>query len=341
MKQLVVLKLLVAAAAACSVTDLLREEWKTYKMEYQKMYIGKDNIYRLRIYAKNKLKIAKHNQLFERGLTTYRLKENKYSDMLHEDFTRTMNGFNRTINKDMQRGVVKSGEVRGAHFLPPANVEYPLAMDWRSKGAVTEVKDQGTCGSCWAFSATGALEAQHFRQTSYLVSLSEQNLVDCSDKNGNNGCQGGLMDNAFQYIKENGGIDTESSYPYEAMDDTCRYNPNTSGAEDMGFVDIPRGDEQMLLAAVATKGPVSAAMDASLDTFQHYSDGVYSDGKCSSTKVNHGVLIVGYGTDKFYGDYWLVKNSWGKSWGKSGYFKIARNRNNQCGIANAASYPIV
>ncbi len=192
------------------------------------------------------------------------------------------------------------------------------------------------------FFQTGALEGQHFRKTGTLTSLSEQNLIDCSESYGNQGCNGGLMDYAFKYIKENGGIDTEQSYPYEGQDDTCRYTKKNKGAWDVGFVDVPQGDEKALAKAVATVGPVSIAIDAARQSFQFYSHGVYSDPGCDPQQLDHGVLAVGYGTDEESGEnYWLVKNSWGETWGDHGYIKMLKDKDNSCGIASSASYPLV
>jgi len=234
----------------------------------------------------------------------------------------------------------RHGEMDHHEFSRIPNVKIPDTVDWRDEGYVTEIKDQGQCGSCWAFSATGALEGQHFKQTKMLTSLSEQNLVDCSGKEGNMGCNGGLMDQAFQYIKDNMGIDTEDSYPYEARDNTCRFKKDSIGATDTGFTDIKSKDEEALKEAVATVGPISVAIDASHASFQLYSHGIYNELLCSQIRLDHGVLAIGYGTESNK-DYWLVKNSWGTVWGDKGYIKMSRNKRNQCGIATAASYPLV
>lgn len=340
MKFLILLATVIAATNAVSFINLFKEEWTAFKLEHGKNYKSDtDEKYRMKIFIDNKHKIATHNQKYELHQVSYKLGLNKYGDMLHHEFVATLNGFNRTALKF--DGTIPKKIEDPVTYISPAFVELPDQVDWRTKGAVTPVKDQGHCGSCWAFSSTGALEGQHFRKTGVLISLSEQNLIDCSGKYNNNGCNGGLMDNAFQYIKDNGGIDTEKTYPYEALDDSCRYVPKNSGATDKGFVDIPTGREDKLKAAIATIGPVSVAIDASHQSFQFYSEGVYNEPECDAANLDHGVLAVGYGTDENGQDYWIVKNSWGTTWGDKGYVKMSRNQKNQCGIATQSSYPLV
>jgi len=268
--------------------------------------------------------ITTHNR---KGLS-YTVGMNHFGDLTHREFVATMNGLNITRNGYSRIAV--------ADLNPLA----PSSWDWRTKGAVTGVKNQGQCGSCWSFSATGSTEGAHFLKNGRLVSLSEQNLVDCSTAQGNQGCNGGLMDQAFQYIIQNGGIDTEASYPYTASGpNACRYNPANRGATLRSYNDVPSGDENSLLNAVYST-PTSVAIDASHQSFQFYNGGVYSDPSCSSTQLDHGVLAIGYG-DYQGRPYWLVKNSWGTQWGLNGYIMMARNDRNMCGIATAASYPIV
>ncbi|OQR72236.1 cathepsin L isoform 4 [Tropilaelaps mercedesae] len=230
---------------------------------------------------------------------------------------------------------------KGSTWIEPQSVNLPRHVDWRERGAVTPVKNQGHCGSCWSFSTTGSLEGQMFRKTGKLVSLSEQNLIDCSGDFGNKGCNGGLMDNAFDYIRENRGIDTEQSYPYEGKMGKCRYSRKHKAGEDTGFVDIPSGDELALTKALATVGPISIAVDASHSSFQFYHDGVYDPPECDNHTLDHGVLAVGYGTTEEGDDYYIVKNSWGTTWGNEGYILMARNVDNECGVATQASYPLV
>jgi cathepsin L len=213
----------------------------------------------------------------------------------------------------------------------------PDTWDWRTKGAVTPIKNQEQCGSCWAFSTTGSTEGCHQISTKNLVSLSEQNIMDCSWSQGNQGCDGGLMTQAMTYIISNKGVDTEASYPYTAEDGTCNYNAANSGATLTSYVNVNTGDENDLQVKTYT-GPTSVAIDASQSSFQFYSGGVYYEPACSSTQLDHGVLSIGWGTSSGT-QYWLVKNSWGTDWGMSGFIMMSRNKNNNCGIATMATLP--
>uniref|UniRef100_T1J339 Cathepsin L n=1 Tax=Strigamia maritima TaxID=126957 RepID=T1J339_STRMM len=321
-----------AACEAIPLYALIADaEWTAFKELYNKTYSNIEEDFRHKIFMENKLKVIEHNNRYNLGIKSYALAINEFSDLLPHEFSSVMLGLSKpNKNANMENS---------SSYLSPSNVVLPKSVDWRKKGYVTPVKNQGQCGSCWAFSTTGSLEGQHFRKTGALVSLSEQNLVDCSYLN--HGCNGGIMDYAFQYIKKNGGIDTEDSYKYEMQVGPCRFKKSSVGATVTGFVDVTTGDENALAEAVATVGPVSVAIDASDPDFQHYSRGVYYKPDCSSTNLDHGVLVVGFGTDEKQNDFWLVKNSWGASWGDEGYIKMARNRENNCGIATLASYPLV
>lgn len=316
---------------AVSIHELAHEEWLAFKTTFGKKYDNHvEESFRKKIYLENRRKIAVHNKVADNPFT---LSMNAFGDLLPHEFVSVHNGLKVPKNRTLLRAGVGS-------FLPPAHVNVPDSLDWREKGYVTPVKNQGQCGSCWAFSSTGALEGQIFRKTGKLVSLSEQNLVDCSQKFENNGCEGGLPDNAFNYVRSNGGIDTEKSYPYEGQDATCRYKPTNKGGYDHGFMDVKEGDEEMLKTAVATVGPISVGIDASHESLQFYSEGIYHEEKCSPTEIDHAVLVVGYGSENGQ-DYWIVKNSWSTEWGENGYIRMARNKNNLCGIATLASYPMV
>nr|XP_050027252.1 procathepsin L-like isoform X1 [Dermacentor andersoni] len=323
----------LAVAFAVTAEQVIRSEWQAFKTKHGRNYTSAhEEILRFKIFTENSLFIARHNEKYVKGLVSYSLGMNQFGDMLHHEFVQLTNCY--------KPSEASSGR---STYLPPENVDdsdLPQSVDWRKKGYVTPVKNQGQCGSCWAFSTTGSLEGQHFKKTGKLVSLSEQNLVDCSRDYGNNGCSGGSMENAFDYIKANGGIDTEKSYPYHGLDEPCKFKKADVGATVTGMVRVKEGSEEDLRNAVATVGPVSVAIDASQRSFQFYKTGVYDEHACSSKKLDHGVLAVGYGVLNGT-KYWLVKNSWAEEWGEKGYIYMSRDKNNQCGIATDATYPLV
>jgi len=274
-----------------------------------------------------------HNKKFEAGEESFTLGVNQFADLLESEYRASQLGFKKPFNS-----------AASGIFVADKGVELPTTVDWRKKHVVTPVKNQASCGSCWAFSTTGSVEGAHALKTGSLVSLSEQQLVECSWAEGNDGCNGGLMDQAFEYIIKEGGLESESEYPYTSGggDDShkCKFSKSKVKATISKYVDVESEDEGALKQAVATVGPISVAIDASHMSFQFYSGGIYYERRCSETALDHGVLAVGYGTEGGR-DYWLVKNSWAASWGDQGYIKMIRNKNNNCGIATQASYPVV
>jgi cathepsin L len=333
--KLLVLAVFLGVAAAAVVYEFgnaTDEAWAAYKVKYDKNY--SDNVedeQRRAIWEGHLQMVEQHNARHSKGEVSYRLGMNKFADMTNAEFVETHNGLKQSP---------PATSANRKKFVPPLGHVNDAGVDWRTKGYVTGVKDQGQCGSCWAFSATGALEGQWFHKTRKLISMSEQNLVDCSQPQGNEGCDGGLMDQAFTYIQQQG-IESEMDYPYKAVDQTCMYDPAKKIASDTGFVDITSGDEYDLTTAIGTVGPISVGIDASQSSFQLYESGVYDEPNCSDYQLDHGVLAVGYNTDPTGGSYYIVKNSWGDKWGMQGYIWMSRDKQNQCGIATAASFPIV
>ncbi|KAJ8290102.1 hypothetical protein GJAV_G00008730 [Gymnothorax javanicus] len=324
------LLLTVLCVAAVATNPDLDLHWKMWKEGHGKTYLFKaEEGARRQIWEKNLKLISLHNLEASMGMHTYDLAMNHLGDLTTEEVL-DMLALTR-VPPDFNRGTAPLMELSWAPV--------PNTVDWRRKGYVTEVKSQGHCGSCWAFSAAGALEGQLMKTWGKLVALSPQNLVDCSYKYGNRGCHGGFMTQAFQYVIENKGIDSEQSYPYTGMEGQCKYDAEDRAANCSSYRFLPKGDEVALKQALATVGPISVAIDAAQPRFHFYRSGVYQDLTCTQ-RVNHGVLAVGYGTLNGE-DYWLVKNSWGKHFGEQGYIRMARNKNNQCGIALYACYPIM
>ncbi|XP_053701438.1 procathepsin L-like [Synchiropus splendidus] len=322
----VLLLLLVAVVLA---EDL--EEFEAWKKKFGKSYEPHEESVFYQNWQKNYEKVLQHNLLADRQVHSFHLGLTQFSDQDLD--VRKNSSCLIDVDVSQPRG--------GSTFLQRDSwISLPASIDWRQYGYVTAVKDQGpVCESCWAFSAAGALEGQHFAKTRQLVSLSVQQLVDCSRPYGNRGCNRGLPNYAFNYVKAVGGIESDATYPYNAQDNPCRFNPALAVATCTGVMNI-QANEAALMYAVSREGPVSAGVDASHPSWAQYLSGVYDEPACSSTQLNHAVLIVGYGT--YQGrDYWLVKNSAGVYWGMGGYIMMSRNRNNQCGIASYTSFPLV
>lgn len=306
-----------------------QDAWDSFKLRHGKYYTNSTEEQKRRKIFDQKLKeIAEHNKQYEAGNVTYEKGTNEFSDMTHDEFRRKMSGYGSSVDDDDDDWQTHDGSDYD---------EIPKSVDWREKGAVTSVDRQGGCVVCWAFAACGALEGARFIKTGNLTKLSAQNLVDCVDE-GQSYCYFGTSMNAYNYIRRNRGIDTDQSYPFEEKKDKCNYNPkNNAGVRVRGYVRLPSGDESALVQAIATVGPITAAIDSR--PIQDYKGGVFHDEKCTQ-QLTHEILVVGYGTDDNDGDYFIIKNSYGTSWGENGFMKMARNKN-LCGIANAAGYPII
>ncbi|XP_071742636.1 low-temperature-induced cysteine proteinase-like [Rutidosis leptorrhynchoides] len=308
--------------------------YESWLIKHGKFYnaIGEKET-RFQIFKDNLKYIDSHNA----GDQSYKLGLNKFADLTVDEYRLTYTGVakkgdrsSRLNGTKSHRYSVKSGDV------------LPDSVDWRTKGAVAPVKDQGSCGSCWAFSTIGSVEGVNQIVTGELITLSEQELVDC-DTSYNEGCNGGDMDYAFQFIVKNGGIDSDADYPYisgngkDGKCDNARKNAKVVSIDS--YEDVPVNNEAALQNAAANQ-PITVAIEASSRDFQFYTSGVFS-GSCG-TNLDHGVVVVGYGTESGK-DYWIVRNSWGAEWGEQGYIRMERNiqdKKGKCGIAMEASYPI-
>ncbi|KAL3741710.1 hypothetical protein ACJRO7_017217 [Eucalyptus globulus] len=304
------------------------EEWMAIHGRVYKDTVEKAKRYE--IFKENVKRINAFNNGKDVG---YKMAVNKFADLTNEEFRASYTGYKRRPTR-----VLSSGEKKPFKYANFTAI--PAALDWRTKKAVTPVKDQGGCGSCWAFSAVAAMEGITMIKKGKLVPLSVQELVDCDDND--DGCMGGFMDSAFEFIVSNGGLTTEANYPYQGIDGTCNTAKTANQAASItGYQDVPANNEKALLQAVANQ-PVSVAIEGGGYNFQFYSSGVFT-GSCG-TDIDHAVTAVGYGKTSGSGGtkYWLMKNSWGTGWGEKGYMRIQKDVSSKaglCGLATEASYP--
>jgi len=330
------------AATKSLFLSWLETQAKEYTTDEEKMQ-------RHKIWMENHERIESHNTQIPAPKFT--LGHNEYSDMTEDEFAQhfRLGKYSSVAEmemKDAKNLVNSDADVKTARHLSlnQLPLHLPDEVNWIALGGVTPVKNQGACGSCWAFSTTGALEGAKYVKTGELVALSEQNLLDCDHKD--LGCSGGLMDNAFKFDEKSGGLCSEADYPYEAVQgDVC--NPmgctDVPGSIVQTFYDVPAGETDTMMAAIAMQ-PISVAIQADQFVFQFYKGGVLTDDSCGD-QLDHGVLAVGYGTDSETNEpYFTVKNSWGPTWGEDGYVRLSRNSENDygiCGILKMASYPVV
>ncbi|PKU86664.1 Oryzain alpha chain [Dendrobium catenatum] len=347
----------IAAPAAAERSEeevrLLYEGWLVKHKKSVNALEEKES--RFQVFKDNLLFIDEHNAAADAGEHTFWLGLNRFADLTNEEYRAKFLGY-RSAGRRRRLSVAGSDR-----YKSDSGNDLPDSIDWREKGAVLPIKDQGSCGSCWAFSTVSAVEGINQIVTGDLISLSEQELVDC-DTSVNEGCNGGLMDYAFEFIINNGGIDTEEDYPYKSRDGRCdsfrvwvNFGFNLFGAVILrnvcclqknahvvsidGYEDVPVNDENALKKAVANQ-PVSVAIEGSGRAFQFYESGIFS-GSCG-LDLDHGVTAVGYGSEDGK-DFWIVRNSWGTEWGEAGYIRLARNiglSTGKCGIAMEASYPV-
>ncbi|KAL8144257.1 hypothetical protein V2J09_017289 [Rumex salicifolius] len=311
-----------------SCIDRLIRLFESWMERHGKIYHSiEEKLHRFEVFRDN----LEHIDETNKKVKSYWLGLNEFSDMTHDEFKSKFLGLNAQLPKSG-----KSSEFTYAHVN---DLDLPKSVDWRKKGAVGPVKNQGNCGSCWAFSTVAAVEGINQIVTGNLTSLSEQQLIDC-DTTYNSGCNGGLMDYAFQFIMSNGGLRKEEDYPYLMEEGTCEESKDLGETITIdGYHDVPANDESSLLKALAHQ-PISIAIEASSRDFQFYSGGVF-DGHCG-TDLNHGVATVGYGTTSKNVDYIIVRNSWGSHWGEKGYIRMKRNNGKAegiCGVYKMPSYP--
>jgi len=295
------------ALAACAFALTFKNDpfWIAYKQQFGKVYTAEEEARHYSLFLKNMAKAAELNDI---DTATY--------------------GWTKLSDEDDRRIPLEAAPSFRLTTVSES-VYLPDSFDWRQKGAVTGVKDQGQCGSCWAFSATTALEGAYFLQHSSLISLSEQQLVDCVPDN--SGCRGGWPIKAMNYIKDHGGIETENDYPYRAVTGSCQFDASRAAMQVTSVAQF--AGEYQIMNALQQYGPISVCLDAG--KFNNYNSGIMNGNGCRTGAPDHCVGLVGWGVEGST-KYWILKNSWGGSWGESGYVRIVRG-SNACGVED---YPV-
>ncbi|KAK3142897.1 hypothetical protein QOZ80_4BG0353610 [Eleusine coracana subsp. coracana] len=332
------LLILAVLAGACVLNALAARDLADQSMvERHEQWVAKyGRVYKDAAEKARRFEVFKANVAFIESVNAenhkFWLEANQFADLTDDEFRAARTGYRPALNKGQK--------TMGFRYANVSLDDLPDSVDWRAKGAVTPIKDQGECGCCWAFSTVASMEGIVKLSTGTLISLSEQELVDCDVNGMDQGCEGGEMDNAFQFIMDNGGLTTESNYPYTASDGTCNSGKESKDAASIkGYEDVPANDEASLRKAVANQ-PVSVAVDGGDNLFRFYKGGVLS-GTCG-TDLDHGIAAVGYGVASDGTKYWIMKNSWGTSWGEGGFIRMERDIADEeglCGLAMQPSYP--
>ncbi|KAF6209694.1 hypothetical protein GE061_015443 [Apolygus lucorum] len=333
-KALLLVPCLLAVASSHPTSDSNDDLWESFKRDHNKQYDTPEiEATRRAIFFDNKRKIDEHNVLYERGEISFKLGINPLADVTLDEIP------NKGIKLPDEPFTLFSVSQGGPIQFEATGAKLPETVDWREKGILSPIKAQYNCLACWAFAATDAIESQYALKYGKHLLLSQQQLVDCSQDEGNLGCQGGMVDWAYKYIMRVGGLEQDSDYPYQIEDDKCTFNASKIAASITNYGEIKNGSEVSLQEAVAFYGPVSVCIDSSSFQWNYYTEGIFDYPYCT-TDVDHAVVVVGYGTENGT-DYWLVKNSYGETFGQKGFIKMARNKGNQCAIASYGNFPIV
>jgi len=301
-------------------------QFEAFTVKYGKSYKDQEELqFRFQQYRRAAAFVNAHNA---QG-SSFSLEINEFADLTEEEFrAKYLTSFPESKQRKLKSSILPTGDL-------------PEQVDWASFGAVSSIQNQGSCGGCWAFATVGAIEGLLYIQNKTLYQLSPQQLIDCSSSFGNEGCNGGLMDDAFKYVLQAGGVETEKDYPFRRHNGKCQADEKKYVGRIQSYADVPIRNELQLKAAVAQQ-PVAVGIQASQGTFMYYHSGVISSG--CGTNLDHAVLVVGYGEEAGK-PYWLVKNTWGAYWGEKGFVKILREDANDattgmCGIASMPSYPL-